>query len=109
MSGVIHTAGLAHYMLQKMLGGGVCGGVCADGVEQHWIENIETDCLLGIATFISLYINDVTYYSDSKSNMCLRNYVYILSEVQHLKLQCVRPGIQSEDQNQFFTFKVRTF
>ena len=22
---------------------------------------------------------------------------------------CVRPGIQSEDQNQFFTFKVRTF
>ena len=22
---------------------------------------------------------------------------------------CVRPGIQSEDKNQFFTFKVRTF
>ena len=25
------------------------------------------------------------------------------------KYVCVRPGIQSEDQNQFFTFKVRTF
>ena len=28
----------------------------------------------------------------------------------HMKKRCcVRPGIQSEDQNQFFTFKVRTF
>ena len=25
------------------------------------------------------------------------------------RMTCVRPGIQSEDQNQFFTFKVRTF
>ena len=32
-----------------------------------------------------------------KSLCCLLCYV------------CVRPGIQSEDQNQFFTFKVRTF
>ena len=39
--------------------------------------------------------------SVSKNNpfVCVGVCVYI----------CVRPGIQSEDQNQFFTFKVRTF
>ena len=37
-------------------------------------------------------------YCDSEFLLCVL-YMYV----------CVQPGIQSEDQNQFFTFKVRTF